>query len=160
MVGLVEDNLLGTAASLTAVYNKTPDRTSFDLGHINPHFLASRGWLQGKYSNKSDGNRGTWLIGVPFYETAARRAFITDGEAASERVLVFRRDALGSSVVDTVERRALRVGIVAAFAPHATTASSVRLWLRGRGRRADSAPATTPLVPRSRCRRRGTAPDG
>ena len=149
MVGLVEDNLLGTATSLTAVYSKTPDRTSFDLGHINPHFLSRRGWLQGKYSNKSDGNRGTWLMGVPFYETAARRAFITDGEAASERVLVFRRDALGRSVVDTVERRALRVGIVAAFAPHATTAGYVRLWLAGQWRREDFAPETTTVFPHS-----------
>jgi len=62
MVGLVEDNLLGTATSLTAVYNKTPDRRIFDLGHVNPHFLSRRGWLQAKYSNKSDGNRvpGWW----------------------------------------------------------------------------------------------------
>ena len=48
MVGLVEDNLLGTATSLTAVYNNTPDRRSFDLGHVNPHFLSRRGWLQAK----------------------------------------------------------------------------------------------------------------
>jgi len=149
MVGLVEDNLLGTATSLTAVYNNTPDRRSFDLGHVNPHFLSRRGWLQATYSNKSDGNRGTWLVGVPFYETAARRALITDGEAASDRVLVFRRDALGSSVVDTVERRALRVGIVAAFAPHATTAGYVRLWLAGQWRREDFAPETTTVFPRS-----------
>ena len=135
MVGLVEDNLLGTATSLTAVYNKTPDRRIFDLGHVNPHFFSRRGWLQAKHTNKSDGNRGTWLVGVPFYETAARRAFITDGEAASERVLVFRRDTLGRSVVDTVERRALRVGIAAAFAPRATTEGYLRLWLAGQWRR-------------------------
>src|SRR5256884_8969125 len=90
MVGLVEDNLLGTATSLAAVYNNTPDRRTFDLGHVNPHFLSRRGWLQATYSNKSDGNRGTWLVGVPFYETAARHALTTDGEAASERVLLFR----------------------------------------------------------------------
>src|SRR5256885_8358160 len=30
------------------------------------------------------------LVGVPFYETAARHALTTDGEAASERVLLFR----------------------------------------------------------------------
>src|SRR2546429_1706025 len=87
MVGLAEDNLLGTATSLTAVYSKTPDRRTFDLGHVNPHFLSRRGWLQAKYSNKSDGNRGTWLVGVPFYETAARHALTTDGEAAAEGVL-------------------------------------------------------------------------
>src|SRR5438445_5631729 len=89
LAGLVEDNLLGSATSLTAVYNKTPDRTSFDLGHINPHFLSRRGWLQAKYSNKSDGDRGTWLVGVPFYETAARHGVTTDGEAASARARLF-----------------------------------------------------------------------
>jgi hypothetical protein len=150
MVGLVEDNLLGTATSLTAVYNKTPDRRIFDLGHVNPHFLSRRGWLQAKYSNKSDGNRGTWFVGVPFYETAARHALITDGEAASERVLVFRRDPQGRSVVDTVARRALRVGIAAGFAARATTEGYARLWLAGQWRREDFAPETpTLVVPRS-----------
>jgi hypothetical protein len=150
MVGLVEDNLLGTATSLTAVYNKTPDRRIFDLGHVNPHFFSRRGWLQATYSNKSDGNRGTWLVGVPFYETAARRALITDGEAASERVLVFRRDPLGRSVVDTMARRALRVGIAAGFAPRATTEGYVRLRLAAQWRREDFAPETpTVVVPRS-----------
>src|SRR2546422_10986545 len=85
--GLVEDNLLGSATSLTAVYSKTPDRRVFDLGHVNPHFFSRRGWLQAKYSNKSDGDRGTWLVGVPFYETAARHGDTTDGEAASGPVL-------------------------------------------------------------------------
>src|SRR5207247_530054 len=113
MVGLVEDNLLGTATSLTAVYNKTPDRRIFDLGYVNPHFFSRRGWLQAKYSNKSDGKRGTWLVGVPFYETAARHALITDGEAASERVLVFRRDPLGRRE-DVDMSQALHVGVWAA----------------------------------------------
>ena len=153
MVGLVEDNLLGTATSFTAVYNKTPDRRTFDLGHVNPHFLSRRGWLQAKYSNKSDGDRGTWLVGVPFYETAARRALITDGEAASERVLVFRDGApdLSGRVLlskdgtprtiqtrtGALQRRALRVGIAAGFSPHATTAGYLRLWLAGQWRRED-----------------------
>src|SRR2546423_1926291 len=34
MVGLVEDNLLGTATSLTAVYNRTADRRIFHLGQV------------------------------------------------------------------------------------------------------------------------------
>ena len=149
MVGLVEDNLLGTATSFTAVYNKTPDRRIFDLGHVNPHFFSRRGWLQAKYSNKSDGNRGTWLVGVPFYETAARRALISDGEAASERVLVFRRDTVGRSVVETIERRALRVGIAAGLALRATTQDYLRLWLAGQWRREDFAPEGTTVFPRS-----------
>src|SRR5204862_225678 len=138
MVGLVEDNLLGTATALAAVYNNTPDRRTFDLGHVNPHFLSRRGWLQDKYSNKSDGNRGTWLVGVPFYETAARHALTTDGETASERVLLF-RDGLPDTTrfsQGRVERHALRFGLTAGFAPRVTTEDYVRLWLAGPWRRA------------------------
>jgi hypothetical protein len=151
LVGLVEDNLLGTATSFTAVYNKTPDRRIFNLGHVNPHFLSRRGWLQAQYSNKSDGNRGTWLVGVPFYETAARRALITDGEAASERVLLFR-----GGLPDTmrfpkgqVERRALRLSLTAGFAPRATTGDYVRLWLGGQWRRENFDSVGTIAFPRS-----------
>src|SRR5881394_3693063 len=93
LAGLVEDNLLGTATSLAAVYNRTPDRGVFSLGYLNPHFFSRRVQLQGLYRGKSDGKQGTWLFGVPFYETAARRALTTDGEAASERVLHYQDGA-------------------------------------------------------------------
>src|SRR6266576_458906 len=81
MVGLVEDNLFGTATSLAAVYNRTPDRRTFSLGYLNPHFFSRRVQLQGLYKGKTDGKQGTWLFGVPFYETAARRALTVVGEA-------------------------------------------------------------------------------
>jgi hypothetical protein len=165
MVGLVEDNLLGTATSLTAVYTKTPDRSSFDVGYLNPHFLSRRGWLQATYSNKSDGRKGTWFLGAPFYETAARRALTIEGEAASERVLLFRDGAPDTSgrvllfkdgIPDTIrtpagalERRALRVRITAEFAPRATTEDYLRLWLAGQWRREDFASETTTVFPRS-----------
>jgi len=137
LLGLVEDNLLGTATSLTAVYNKTPDRSVFKLSYVSPHFFSRRSFLQAAYNDKSDGTQGTWLVGVPFYETAARHALTTDGEAASERVLVFRRDTLGRSIVDTSERRALRVGVSAGWAMHATTRDYVRLGFAAQWRRED-----------------------
>ncbi|OLB15302.1 MAG: hypothetical protein AUH07_03080 [Gemmatimonadetes bacterium 13_2_20CM_70_9] len=87
LAGLVEDNLLGTATSLIAVYNHTPDRNIFTLGYVSPHFFSRRVRLQALYSAKTDGKRGDWLVGVPFYETAARHALSIDGQAASERVL-------------------------------------------------------------------------
>ena len=137
LLGLVEDNLLGTATSLTAVYNKTPDRSVFKLGYVSPHFFGRRTLLEGAYNDKSDGTQGAWLVGVPFYETAARRALTTDGEAASERVLVFRRGAGDTAVVDTIERRALRVGVSAGWATQATTRDYVRLSIAGQWRRED-----------------------
>ncbi|HVH67240.1 MAG TPA: hypothetical protein VM716_05185 [Gemmatimonadales bacterium] len=155
LVGLVEDNLLGTATSLGAVYNKTPDRSTFDLAYQSSHFLSRRGLLQAKYSDKSDGTKGTWLVGLPFYETAARHAITTDGEAASERVLLF-KDGLPDTTRDTlraplgvVERRALRVRVTAATAPLATSRDYVRLWLTGQRRREDFAPESTSAFPRS-----------
>ena len=155
MVGLVEDNFLGSATSLGAVYNRTPDRSIFDLGYTSHHFLSRRGWLQAKYSDKSDGRKGNWLVGVPFYETAARHAIIADGEAASERVLLF-KDGAPDTTRDTVRapggvvhRRAQRVRVTAGVAPRATTRDYVRLWLAGQWRREDFAPETTTAFPRS-----------
>jgi len=131
LVGLVEDNLLGTATSLTAVYNDTPDRSIFSLGYVNPYFFARRARLSAEYKGKSDGRRGQWLAGVPFYETAAPRALLTDGQAASERILRFRN----GSPLDTLERRGLRVGVTTGLAVHATTRGYTRLWLAGAWRR-------------------------
>jgi hypothetical protein len=145
LAGMVEDNLLGTATSLAAIYSKTPDRTALNLGYLNPHFLWRRARLQVAYSDKSDGRRGEWFVGVPFYETAARRTLTSDGQAASERVLVFRRGVLDT----TVQRRALRVGVTAGFAPHATSRDYLRVWLSARWRREDFVPETTTVFPRS-----------
>lgn len=137
LLGLVEDNLLGTATSLAAVYNKTPDRSTFKLAYLSPHFFGRRTVLEGAYNDKSDGTQGTWLLGVPFYETAARHALVTDGEAASERVLVFRRGIGDSAIVDTLQRRALRVGVSAGWATHTTTRDYVRLTIGAQWRRED-----------------------
>src|SRR5581483_7058814 len=37
LLGVVEENFLGTATAVSAVYNKTPDRTSVELAYLNPH---------------------------------------------------------------------------------------------------------------------------
>ena len=155
MIGLVEDNFLGTATSVGGVYTRTPDRSIFDLGYTSHHFLTRRGWLQAKYSDKSDGKKGDWLVGLPFYETAARYAITTDGEAASERALLF-KDGVPDTARDSlrapggvVQRRAQRIRVTAGVAPHATTRDYLRLWLAGQWRREDFAPESTTVFPRS-----------
>src|SRR5207302_1677133 len=132
LAGLVEENVFGTATALSAVYNKTPDRTILAFRHINPHFFGRRTRLAAEYASKSDGKHGVWFMGVPFFETRAARALAIDGEAASERVLVFR-----DGVADTVERRVLRIGVTAGFAPHATSRDFVRVWASAQWRRED-----------------------
>jgi hypothetical protein len=151
LAGLVEDNLLGTATSVTAVYSRTPDRSVFSLGYVNPYFFGRRARLSAGYNGKSDGRRGQWLVGVPFYETAAPRALVTDGEAASERVLLF-RDGLPDATrfpKGQVERRVLRVGVAAGFALRATTRDYVRLLFGGQWRRENFDSVGRTAFPRS-----------
>ena len=52
LAGLVEENVLGTATALSAVYNKTPDRTILDFRHINPHFFGRRTRLADRKSTR------------------------------------------------------------------------------------------------------------
>lgn len=136
LAGVVEDNLLGTATSLTAVYNHTPDRDILDIAYLSPHFFGRRTRLAAEYAVKSDGRTGVWQFGLPFYETAARRALITDGNAASERVLIYRDGGLDT----TLEHRELRFGVTAGLARRATTRDYVRLWISGQWRREGYAP--------------------
>ena len=147
LAGLVEDNLFGTATSLTAVYNRTPDRGIFSLGYVNPHFFSRRVQLLGLYKGKTDGKQGTWLFGVPFYETAARRALVTEGEAASERVLHY-EDGVHIASLDR-DRRALRLGMSVGFAAHATPRDYVRLSFAGQWRRENFDSTGGPAVPDS-----------
>jgi hypothetical protein len=144
-VAFVEQNFLGTASELAVSYGRTPDRRRLDLQYMNPHFLARRTGLLLRYGDFSDGRKGAWQFGVPFYHTAARRALETYGESARERVLVFRDGALDS----TVQRRALRLGVMGGVAPHATSRDYVRLWFGAEWRREDFAPESTAVFPRS-----------
>ena len=126
-------------------YGKTPDRRRLDFGYVNPHFLFPRALLLAQYGDLSDGNRGAWQVGVPFYQTAARGAFITYGEAARETVLRFRNGAFAS---DT-QHRLLRVGATAGVALHATSRDYVRLTVGAEWRREDFADSTASPFPRS-----------
>jgi hypothetical protein len=143
--GLEEDNLLGSATSLTALYSVTPDRTSQSFAYFNPHFIARRPRLLGVYQDFSDGRRGSWFLGVPFYETATPLSLVTYGEAATQRVLSF-RDGLLS---DDEERYALRFTAGGGVALRATSRNYLRLWFTGAWRREDFVPESVTVVPRS-----------
>ena len=144
-VRLVEQNLLGTATELALAYRRTPDRDGVELAYVNPHFLTRRVPLWLKYSDLSDGRRGEWAVGLPFYQTAAPWALGLDGEAARERVLVFRDGTLLSSP----QRRVVRVSLAGGVATYASSRRYVRLWGRAVWRREDFAPDTVSVFPRS-----------
>ncbi len=143
--GMEEENLLGTATSLTALYVKTPDRSAQAFTYSNPHFIGRRPRLFGLYQNFSDGRRGAWFLGVPFYESSARRSYTVGGEAAAYRVLTFRDGAL----VDSTKRHTLLVRTGAGIALRATSHGYLRLWVNGVWRREDFAPESATVVPRS-----------
>ncbi len=150
--GIQEENFLGTATSLTALYTNTPDRSSESFAYFNPHFLGRRPRLFGLYQDFSDGRRGAWFWGVPFYETAAPRSYTTGGEAATQDVLTFhhvtRANGQDSLATDTTERHALRFTLGGGVALHATSRSYLRLWVSGSWRREDFVPVGA-VAPRS-----------
>jgi hypothetical protein len=135
--GIQEENVIGTATSLTALYTKTPDRSGGQVVYVNPHFIARRPRLAVSYQGLSDGTSWAWSLGVPFYQTAAKRQFGTSGEASEYRVLIFKDDSL----VDATQRHALRFGLNGGVALRATSRSYLRLWMAGWWRREDFAPA-------------------
>ena len=134
--GMQEANLLGTATSLTAFFTKTPDRSLGQFVYLNPHFIGRRPRLGLTYQPRSDGAAWGWSLGVPFYQTAARRQIGTNGEALTYRVLVFKDQKLFA----TTERHGLRLGASAGVALRATSRSYVRLWTAAVWRREDFAP--------------------
>ena len=144
-VGFVEENFLGTASQLGVFYGKTPDRRRLDFQYVNPHFFLPRAVLVLHYGDFSDGKTGAWQVGVPFYEIAARRAFVTYGESTRERVLQFRD---GTQVADS-QHRLLRVGVTGGVALHATSRDYVRMLVGAEWRREDFATDTTAPFPRS-----------
>ncbi|HXF95298.1 MAG TPA: hypothetical protein VNI61_04280 [Gemmatimonadales bacterium] len=129
-LGLVEENFLGLATTLTAAYSRTPDRDVLEFQYLAPHFGFRRAALLLEYSDRSDGRRGGWRYGVPFYQTAARWALWLSGEAANERVLVFRDGRADTARAPSggFARRALRFGLSGGVALRATSRDYLRLW--------------------------------
>ncbi len=144
-VGLVEENLLGTATQLNATYGRTPDRRSLEFQYQSPHLIWRRDALLLGYKNLSDGRLGLWSYGLPFIQTAAPWSFVIDGETGHQRMLTF-RDGVRAG---TSERRATRVGLAGGVALRATSRSYLRLWAGAQWRREDFAPESTLAFPRS-----------
>ncbi|HXY68726.1 MAG TPA: hypothetical protein VEH62_04715, partial [Gemmatimonadales bacterium] len=106
-LGLVEKNLLGTANAVQALYQKTPDRSEWELILHSPGLVARRASLDLWLLDLSDGRAAYWAYGVPFYETSAPAALTTNGEAGTTGVLLF-RDGVQT---DSLQRRALRFAV-------------------------------------------------
>jgi len=132
-VGLVEQNLLGTATEFDAQYRKTPDRSAVEFLYRNPHALWRRTGFFAQYQHLSDGHGGSWGFGLPFYQTSARWTLATDGDASRGRLLQFKDGRL----TDSTKHLALRIALQGGAALHATNRDYVRWWFGAQWRRED-----------------------
>src|SRR5437879_7624531 len=144
-VAFTEGSRLVTGTALTGRYEKTPDRHSVSVGYNSTGVLGRRTVLAGQYKVISDGDSGSWSLGVPFYETVAPRSLTTNGAAGKERVLQFRDGVLA----DSVQHRLLLFGLSGGVALRATRASYARLWFGASWRREDFDSASAVPFPRS-----------
>jgi surface antigen-like variable number repeat protein len=140
-IGLVEDNLLGTASSAEVRYRKTPDRTSVTLGFRRPRLFAGRVGLAALYEDRSDGRVSALAVEQPFYSLASRFGFRIETEDLDERVLQFFD---GSNVArDTLTHRFSLVRTSAAWAARASSEGYLRWGLEAQVRREDFRPETS-----------------
>ncbi len=134
-IGLVEDNLLGTASSAAVRYRKTPDRSTVTLGFRRPRLFAGSVGLGLVYEDRSDGRLGGLALEQPFYSLMSRRGFRLDAEDRDERVLRFFDGA--DEARDSITHRYSLVRGSAAWALSASSEGYLRLGVEGQVRRED-----------------------
>jgi hypothetical protein len=144
-LGYTERNFLGTATEVALAYGQDPDRRHFDLEFLNPHFFSRRTLITVRHHDLSDGRHSEWRFGLPFHETAAPHSIETYGEAADERVLRFRDDAL----LDSTRHHLFRVGLAGGIATSANSHRYTRLWGSWEWRREDFGAMAASKVPYS-----------
>ena len=141
-LGLVEDNLLGTASSAAVRYRKTPDRTSVTLAFRRPRLFVGRVGVAAVYEDRSDGRLSALSLEQPFFALKSRWGFRLDGEDRDERVLRFFD---GASVArDTLTHRFSLVRASAAWALRASSEGYTRLGVEAQVRREDFMPEGAP----------------
>jgi len=137
-IGLVEDNLLGTASSAAVRYRKTPDRTSVTLAFRRPRLFAGAVGLGAVYEDRSDGRVSALALDQPFYSLTSRRGFRLEAEDRDERVLRFFDGA--DDARDTLSHRYTLVRASAAWALRASSEGYLRLGVQAQVRREDFRP--------------------
>lgn len=137
-IGMVEDNLLGTASSAAVRYRKTPDRSTVALGFRQPRLLAGKIGISTAYENRSDGELAAAVIEQPFYSLASRSGYRLEAETQDARVLRFFEGA--DEAQDTLTRRYTLVRASSAWALRASTKGFLRLGVQAQVRRDDYRP--------------------
>jgi hypothetical protein len=137
-IGLVEDNLLGTASSAAVRYRKTPDRSLVTLGFRRPRLFAGAVGLGAVYEDRSDGRLTGLALEQPFYSLTSPVGFRIEGEDRDERILRFFDGA--DEAQDTLTHRFSLARASAAWALRASSEGYLRLGVLGQVRREDFRP--------------------
>ena len=137
-IGMVEDNLLGTASSASVRYRKTPDRSTVALGFRRPRLFAGRVGLGLAYENRSDGRLNAMVLEQPFYSLNSPFGFRFEAEDRDERVLRFFDGSADAQ--DTLSRRYTLVRGSTAWALRKSSEGFLRVGLQAQVRRDDFLP--------------------
>jgi hypothetical protein len=143
-IGMVEDNLLGTASSASVRYRKTPDRSSVALGFRRPRLFAGQVGLALGYENRSDGQLNYVALEQPFYSLNSSYGFRVEVEDRDERVLRFFDGSADAR--DTLARRYTLARGSAAWAMRRSSDGFIRLGLTAQVRRDDFLPEGSELA--------------
>jgi len=149
--GAIEQNFLGTGHALGMIYRHEPDRNALRvLTQLNRPF-GSRAVVAGFYDNLSDGWAGGWSGGVPFLAMEHRVGVELPGQVASRRVLQYRSQDVGDSLVrDTtfLWRRTFVQQAAVGWAPSASPGGYLRIGVLGQIRQEHFVPIEDTLLPR------------
>ena len=137
-IGLVENNLLGTAAAAAVRYRKDPDRSTVAVAFRRARLFAGRVGLGVSYENRSDGKAMGLALEQPFFSLDATRAFRFELERRDQRVLRFRNGL--DVAADSLRRRYALVRGSAAKALRASSGGYLRVGVAGQVRRDDFVP--------------------
>ena len=137
-IGMVEDNLLGTASSASVRYRKTPDRSTIALGFRRPRLFAGRVGLGLTYEDRSDGRLNAMVLEQPFYSLEAPFGFRFEAEDRDERVLRFFDGSARAQ--DTLTRRYTLVRGSTAWGVRRSSHGFIRVGVLGQVRRDDFLP--------------------
>ena len=142
-IGMVEDNLLGTASSASVRYRKTTDRSTVALGFRRPRLFMGQVGLSLAYENRSDGRLNLVSLEQPFYSLTSPFGFRFDAEDRDERVLRFFEGVREAQ--DTLTRRYTLVRGSAAWALRRSSEGYLRLGMQAQVRRDDFLPEGSAL---------------
>ncbi len=143
-IGMVEDNLLGTASSASVRYRKTPDRSTVALGFRRPRLFLGQVGLTLAYENRSDGRLNLMSLEQPFYSLTSPFGFRVDAEDRDERVLRFFEGIREAR--DTLSRRYTLVRGSTAWALRRSSEGYVRFGVQAQVRRDDFVPEGSGLA--------------